>query len=315
VNFRQTLCTVLTIMKSISPFVQKKVVVLHDNDTVQSAARAMRDHRIGFLVVADHQGHLTGVLTDRDIVARALADGKPNTTPIRDCMSRLPVMVDERADLDQVIDRMQEFGVRRIPVVEKRHGGAMHCAGVIALDDVIAARAIDLPALSRIVRAQLKRKLFPAASSATPIRTESAERFFETVASHLSTKAELTRSELEQLTYTVVGAVARRMHHTGALELISQLPSVLQPALAALPSGPDQTIHRESLLREIARDFQLDAAMAATVLTRFGAALAEWCDPKQLGHVRAQLPEDLRSIFPAAPPERTSEAGRPASAA
>ncbi len=98
--------------------------VISVNDTITSAARLMRTLRVGMLPVVDdtHHRHLLGVLTDRDIVVRCVAEGHQLDCRVEDHMTReglLTVLAD--SDLRLIADRMEQHQVRRLPVVDARH--------------------------------------------------------------------------------------------------------------------------------------------------------------------------------------------------
>jgi signal-transduction protein with cAMP-binding, CBS, and nucleotidyltransferase domain len=88
-------------MKSIQPFIHKKVIVLHDDATVEQAARAMREHQIGCILVSDHSSHIAGIVTDRDLVNGVLATGAKSLDQLNlaEVMTRNPLCVSEQADL------------------------------------------------------------------------------------------------------------------------------------------------------------------------------------------------------------------------
>lgn len=97
--------------------------VISVNDTITSAARLMRTLRVGMLPVVDdtHHRHLLGVLTDRDIVVRCVAEGHQLDCRVEDHMTReglLTVLAD--SDLRLIADRMEQHQVRRLPVVDAR---------------------------------------------------------------------------------------------------------------------------------------------------------------------------------------------------
>jgi len=97
--------------------------VVSANDTITSAARLMRTLGVGMLPVVDdtHHRHLTGVLTDRDIVVRCLAEGHGFECRVEDHMTRDPLItVRVDSDVHQIADRMEQYQVRRLPVVDAR---------------------------------------------------------------------------------------------------------------------------------------------------------------------------------------------------
>ena len=97
---------------------------------VADAARIMRDEDVGSLPVSD-EGRLIGVITDRDIVTRVIAEGRENSATIADVVSRNPVTVTPDADLDQALELMARHQIRRIPVVEDDR-----LVGIVAQADV-----------------------------------------------------------------------------------------------------------------------------------------------------------------------------------
>ena len=85
--------------------------------TLRDAARAMREGDFGSMPVVDDD-QLTGILTDRDIVVRAVAEGLDPAARVGDVASRDPVTVEPGEDLDDAIDLMARHRIRRLPVVE-----------------------------------------------------------------------------------------------------------------------------------------------------------------------------------------------------
>lgn len=93
-------------------------VSLPATETAATAARAMAEHGIGAVLVST-DGQLTGLVTDRDIVVRVLAEDRdPKSTSIGDlCASRLFVLGPDD-DLEQAAQLIRDRAVRRIPIVE-----------------------------------------------------------------------------------------------------------------------------------------------------------------------------------------------------
>lgn len=97
--------------------------VISVNDTITSAARLMRTLRVGMLPVVDdtHHRHLLGVVTDRDIVVRCVAEGHHLDCRVEDHMTRDPLLtVYADSDLRLIADRMEQHQVRRLPVIDSR---------------------------------------------------------------------------------------------------------------------------------------------------------------------------------------------------
>ncbi|WP_328441876.1 CBS domain-containing protein [Streptomyces sp. NBC_00444] len=104
--------------------------------TVARAARLMREQNIGDVLVA-YDCDLFGVLTDRDIVVRTLAEGRdPDTTTVGSVCTRPPVVTLTPDDTtDRAAELMRRHAVRRLPVVER--GGCP--VGVVSLGDLATA--------------------------------------------------------------------------------------------------------------------------------------------------------------------------------
>ena len=92
-------------------------VCMAATESVSAAARAMKQHRIGTVLVLSG-GRLSGLVTDRDITVRVLAENRdPRTTPIGDiCSSQLAVLGPDD-DLAQASRLVRDHAVRRIPVL------------------------------------------------------------------------------------------------------------------------------------------------------------------------------------------------------
>ena len=110
-------------------------------DSLQWAAQIMRDHDTGFLPVVDDRStmHLNGVITDRDITVRAVAEGLIGGR-VADCMSvgSLRTVRPDDGDSD-VLRAMQDAQVRRIPVVDEGE----RLVGVIAQADIATHKVSD----------------------------------------------------------------------------------------------------------------------------------------------------------------------------
>ena len=100
--------------------------------TVVDAARIMKQEDAGVVPVTEN-GRLTGMVTDRDIAIRVVAEGRdPQSTPVREVASKDLVTVDPQQDLDEALRLMAQHQVRRLPVVEEDR----RLVGVVAQADV-----------------------------------------------------------------------------------------------------------------------------------------------------------------------------------
>ncbi|NKE62403.1 CBS domain-containing protein [Lentzea sp. PSKA42] len=110
-------------------------VVLPPDAPVREAAKAMRDRDIGDVLVVEGD-RLYGIVTDRDLVVRAMADRDDmSDCCVRDVCSDHVVTADMTETLDTAIARMRENAVRRIPVVD-----AGRPVGVLSLGDAAVER-------------------------------------------------------------------------------------------------------------------------------------------------------------------------------
>jgi CBS domain-containing protein len=105
--------------KSVRDVMTPNVHAASPTDSLASAAEIMSSQDVGSLPVVEN-GRLIGVLTDRDIVVRAVAERvTPETLNVGDVASRQPVTVQPDEDLDEALRLMAHHRVRRLPVVEE----------------------------------------------------------------------------------------------------------------------------------------------------------------------------------------------------
>jgi CBS domain-containing protein len=99
--------------------------------SVVEAARLMREEHIGSLPITD-DGELVGMITDRDITTRVVAEAAdPQKTSVEDIYSRELITVEPDKDLEEALQLMARFQVRRLPVVENGR-----LVGIVAQADV-----------------------------------------------------------------------------------------------------------------------------------------------------------------------------------
>jgi CBS domain-containing protein len=102
--------------------------------TVQEAARLMKSEDVGALPIVE-DGRLTGVVTDRDLAIRGIAEGRGAETTVRELASKDIVTIDPQQSLEEAARLMAEHQVRRLPVVEE--DGRL--VGMLAQADVAQA--------------------------------------------------------------------------------------------------------------------------------------------------------------------------------
>ena len=108
------------------------------DQSVGEAARAMRDWGVGAVLVVSN-GSLYGLVTDRDLVVREVADGRGADEPVGPLSSANLVGVDADADVHEAMRLMRQHAVRRLPVLEDGQ-----VAGIVSLGDLAMQDEPDL---------------------------------------------------------------------------------------------------------------------------------------------------------------------------
>lgn len=120
--------------QSIREVMTPSPTVLDASATVAQAARAMRDQSVGDVLV-ERDGSLCGIVTDRDLVVRALADGSDaGDMPLGDICSRDLVVLAPTDSVDDAVTLMRERGLRRIPVCDGPQPVGIVSIGDLALE-------------------------------------------------------------------------------------------------------------------------------------------------------------------------------------
>jgi CBS domain-containing protein len=120
-------------VKKINEIMTRDVITISPHDTLQTAARKMRDYDIGFLPVYDGD-KLVGVVSDRDIVIRALADGMDPKMKLPMALVTSPaVYCFDDQTIDDATDLMNDYQIRRLVILDR---GKKQLAGVISLGDL-----------------------------------------------------------------------------------------------------------------------------------------------------------------------------------
>ncbi|MBB5115841.1 CBS domain-containing protein [Micromonospora echinospora] len=112
-----------------------RLVTMDGNDTLIAAAQEMRDSAIGDVVVTD-DGNVVGIVTDRDITVRGVAeDMDPTATRLNQITSKDVVTVSQYDDVVAAADLMRTYAVRRLPVVDDGR-----LVGLISMGDLAVER-------------------------------------------------------------------------------------------------------------------------------------------------------------------------------
>jgi CBS domain-containing protein len=136
----------------------REVVFTYRDTGLAEAARLMREHHVGSLVVVTEQASArvpVGLITDRDIVVAVVARGlDPKTLSVGDVMGGGALVVREQDGITDALRIMREKGVRRLPVVS----GSGALVGILALDDILELVAEEMDGFVRTLRSERGRE-------------------------------------------------------------------------------------------------------------------------------------------------------------
>lgn len=141
---------------NLGTIASRLVIVVTGATSVTEAARLMRSHHVGSLVVmasAAADALPIGIVTDRDLVVEVLAqEVEPPLVKVGDVMSK--TLVTARADdaLFDAVEQMRRHGVRRLVVVDDEGG----LVGLVSMDDLIGILAEELGGMSKALAAQVR---------------------------------------------------------------------------------------------------------------------------------------------------------------
>lgn len=126
-------------MKTIADIMTHQVESISQNENVQQAAQMMRDLDVGILPVTDG-GKLLGVITDRDICMRVVAEGKePGITYVQQIMTKDVVTCSPETEIRKAIEMMTRNQIRRLMIVDQNR----QLVGVVAQADVARDENLD----------------------------------------------------------------------------------------------------------------------------------------------------------------------------
>ncbi len=124
-------------MRKVKEYMTKPVKTIEGSATMAEAAKLMRNYRIGCLVVVDGDKPM-GIITERDIAYKVVAEEKELTTKVSEAMTRDLKTVDGEKSIRDTAKLMAAHLIRRLPVLE---GGKL--VGIITIEDIMRAEKID----------------------------------------------------------------------------------------------------------------------------------------------------------------------------
>ena len=152
---------------SLSSFI-KRVGCVTPRATVLEAIQEMRTRSIGTVVVISDDHKPIGLLTDRDIVVRALADDRrPSQISVEKVMSGGVVTLTEQASIRQATELFRDKGVRRIVIVDENG----RVTGLVAFDDLLVLLGMELGNLANAIVSELSQEVLaePVSVPAHPL--------------------------------------------------------------------------------------------------------------------------------------------------
>lgn len=134
---------------SVGRICSRIVVVASPSETVTTVARRMEENDVGTVVVVSETAKPLGIVTDRDVTLRCVAQElDPNVTPVSAIMTRQVETVDESASIEKGLRVMAAAGTRRLVVT----GELGVLQGVLALDDVLELLAEEAESIGGLLR-------------------------------------------------------------------------------------------------------------------------------------------------------------------
>jgi CBS domain-containing protein len=138
-------------MRTIAEVMTKDPVCCEAGDPVNKAAQLMKREDVGPIPVVESQSthRLVGIVTDRDIAVKIVAEGKDaRNTKVQEVMTPNPVTCHPEDDLQKALDAMIEHQIRRVPIVDHQD----RIVGIVAQADV-ATRLHDQKKTGKVVEA------------------------------------------------------------------------------------------------------------------------------------------------------------------
>jgi len=136
---------------SVGRICVRSVVVAQPDESVREAARRMKGEGVGTLVVLDEEDRPEGILTDRDVVVRCVAEFEdPDSMPVSVAMTAPARTIAEDAPIEDALSLMASGGTRRLVVTDADD----RLVGVLALDDVLDLLAEEVETIGRLLSRQ-----------------------------------------------------------------------------------------------------------------------------------------------------------------
>lgn len=132
---------------SLKSYCRKPVVRISPETSITEACQLLEQNNIGCLI-AEREGKLCGIVTDRDIALRVTGSKRdPDKTKVQDIMTPDPIRVSVDKDLHHLTALMHAYHVRRVPIVN----GFDTTLGLVTMDDLIAELGSDISEIGKAI--------------------------------------------------------------------------------------------------------------------------------------------------------------------
>ena len=136
----------------LNEVINRNVITISPSAPLSEAAYLMMNEDVGALVVVDSEQRPVGIITDRDLVVSAMAEGvNPDEATVEEVMTKEVITVDEDKDLFGMLSVLSENSIRRLPVT-----GGGKLKGIVSVDDLIVIVATELVNLSMALSSKSK---------------------------------------------------------------------------------------------------------------------------------------------------------------
>lgn len=138
---------------SLEKYCRKPLIKVSPDTPITEACHLMEQNNVGSLV-AEKDGKLCGIVTDRDIALRVTGAGKdPQTTLVKEIMTPDPIRISVDKHLHHLTAVMHAYHVRRVPIVN----GYDNTLGIVTLDDLVAQLGDEMSDIGKAISEEFPR--------------------------------------------------------------------------------------------------------------------------------------------------------------
>ncbi len=274
----------------------RSVLVLEQGTPSCEAARSMNERNCGYAVVSNGRGRMVGMVTDRDLACGILGERLNAHSPISEVMSSDLKYIDDSQDVDSALKVMQEYGVRRVPIIHENPSGSQKCVGIYTFDEIILAEETELSGLKRILRRQLPNRMrSPSMDSeqSEVQREEQFNRFNRILADEIGIQGELA----ENIVYHLIRSIVQRVPKDTVRNFILDLPALIHEDFLRVEPLAETNFSVYAIELELARRYKLKKKKFAELLPKFWYGLGHFVRKRNLKAVYESLPKDLQQAL------------------